>query len=112
MSHIIFRNGSKLNVPASKGNAVYDNFRYPENCTDEQIAFLQTIKAIYLNPHNESTPSSYIEDNWALIKPMVLAEWTVSLNGSPVRPATEWAWQMSKKYGLWSHGRADGSVFV
>ncbi|KNX50289.1 hypothetical protein, partial [Listeria monocytogenes] len=62
----------------------------PELADDKQIAYMQTVKTLWLNWH--SAPDDYIQANLSWIIPMALNDWIVDIHGKPTKPQTTEAW--------------------
>jgi hypothetical protein len=104
MAHLIFKNGSKKAVTAEQGLKIWENLRNPTGADERQLAYLSTVKAIFLNWR--VAPDDYIQENLPHIIPIALNEWCYTRAGKPSRPATDFAWRFAKRWGLWLNGAA------
>lgn len=102
MAYIEFRSGRKQNISAEQGIRLWEALCAPELADDKQLAYMKTVKTLWLNWH--VAPDDYIQANLDWIIPMALNEWIVDVHGKPTKPQTTEAWDFAKKWGLWLSG--------
>lgn len=95
--------GSKQFVSKEQGIKIWRGLHEPDNLDQQQLEYLGTIKRLFLNWRD--APEDYIEANLSSIIPLALNEWRVDKHGRPLKPATEFAWKFSKRWGLWNQGQ-------
>jgi hypothetical protein len=61
MALIRLNNGREVAVPAEKANAVWEVLNGDKPGTDEQQRYCMTVRRVWLNWRNPSTPYSYLQ---------------------------------------------------
>lgn len=59
MAFIILNNGQRKTIPAEQAEQIWLVLNNELEPSPEQFKFCSTVKDVYLNWHNESTPASY-----------------------------------------------------
>lgn len=103
MARILLQDGTDVKVTREIGEMYWDILQgntndYPEGA----VAKVEKVKSVYLNWRNETTPTSYVEAHWSVLKDKVQSEWLVDVNGRPTRPYERDTriMALSKEYGL------------
>jgi len=60
MAFIILTNGQRKTIPAEKAEQIWLVLNNEIEPSEEQVRFCSTVKDVYLNWRNESTPVSYL----------------------------------------------------
>lgn len=102
MAYLILTNGNKRNVPPDLGMRLWNSLHDPSGLDEDQLDYLKTIKAVFLNWHK--APDEYVAGNLDWIIPLALNDWRIDRYGKHTRPDSDEAWRFAKRWGLWEFG--------